>query len=107
MFIAAGTFEYGKQNIEKARQYFVEGIKIHKHEKSLYVGQLWIEVMHLSDLGGGESNETIVIQIYKNIIENFNHDMDFHILLLNRCIEVRPIIWRLQKEIIWYLYIIY
>ncbi|XP_022181052.1 uncharacterized protein LOC111041163 [Myzus persicae] len=99
MFIAAGTFEYEKHNIEKARQYFVEGIKIHPNKKALYLEQLWIEVMHLGDVGGGESNEVIAIQVYRNIIKKFERDIDFHILLLDRSIEVKPI-WRLQYEII-------
>jgi len=105
MYIAAATFEYEKHNIEMARKYFIEGIKKYTDNKTLYLEQLWIEVMYLGDVGGGEVNETKAIQIYKGIIKNFENDMEFHILLLGRSIEVKPI-WRLQYEIIWYLYII-
>jgi len=102
MYIAAATFEYEKQNIEMSRRYFEQGIIKHIDNKTLYLEQLWIEVMYLGDVGGGDLNEMKAIQIYKNTIKHFENDMEFHILLLGRSIEVKPL-WRLQHEIVWYL----
>ncbi|XP_060863646.1 U3 small nucleolar RNA-associated protein 6 homolog [Metopolophium dirhodum] len=99
MYIAAATFEYEKQNIQMARRYFEEGIIKHINNKTLYLEQLWIEVMYLGDVGGGHLNEMKAIQIYKNTIKHFENDMEFHILLLDRSIEVKPL-WRLQHEIV-------
>lgn len=104
MFIAAGTFAYQKHDIANARQYFVEGIKIHTDNKSLYLAQLWIEVMHLDDVKGDTSNEDIAIQKYRNILEKFKHDMEFHFQLLETSIEMKSIM-RLQFEIILYVFI--
>jgi len=105
MFIAAATFEYEQHDIEMARRYIEEGIITHPNDKTLYLERLWIEVMHLGDVEGGDLNELKAIQIYKNTIKNFEMDMDFHMSLLNRSIEVKPI-WRLHNEIVWYIYII-
>lgn len=105
MYIAAGTFEYEKHNIGMARKYFVEGINKHTDNKTLYLEQFWIEVMYLGDVGGSEADELVAIKVYKNIIKKFEQDMEFHFILLNRSIEVKPI-RRLQYEIIWYLYIL-
>jgi len=102
MYIAAATFEYEKHNIEMARRYFEEGSIKYTHNKTLYLEQLWIEVMYLGDVEGGDLNEMKAIQIYKNTIKNFENDMEFHILLLDRSIEVKPLL-RLQYEIVWYL----
>jgi len=103
MYIAAGTFEYEKHNIEMARQYFAEGIKKHTDNKTLYLELFWIELMYLGDVEGGESHELMAIKLYKSIINKFKQDMEFHIILLNRSIEVKPI-RKLQCEIIWYLH---
>jgi len=99
MFIAAGTFAYNKKDIVEARQYFEEGIKIHTNNKILYLEQLWIEMMYLNDVNGGELNEDIVIRSYRNIIEKFKQDMELHFQLLERSIKLKSIS-RLQYEII-------
>lgn len=102
MYIAAATFEYEKKNIENARRYFFEGIKHHTDNKLLYLEQLWIEVMYYDD----ELDKQRSIQIYRNIIRNFDNDMEFHISLLDRSLEIKQSTYYLQFEIIWYLYII-
>ncbi|XP_003244622.2 U3 small nucleolar RNA-associated protein 6 homolog [Acyrthosiphon pisum] len=99
MYIAAATFEYEKKNIEMARRYFEEGIIKYANNKTLYLEQLWIEVMYFDDVGGGDLNEIKPIEIYKKTIKKFEYDMEFHIVLLERSIEVKPL-WRLQHEIV-------
>lgn len=105
MYSAAATFEYEQHDIEMARRYIEEGIINHPNNQNLYLEQLWIEVMHLGDVEGGDLNELKAIQIYKNAIKIFEMDMDFHMSLINRSIEVKPI-WRIHNEIVWYIYII-
>jgi len=107
MFIAAGTFQYQKYNIVNARQYFEEGIKIHTDNKTLYLEQLWIEAMHLDDVGDDDdTNVAIATRVYRNIIEKFEGDLEFHIILLERSLEIKSISI-LQYTIIWYQYIIF
>lgn len=102
MYIAAATFEYEKKNIENARRYFFEGIKHHTDNKLLYLEQLWIEVMSFGDRLYNERS----VEIYRNSIRHFDNDMEFHISLLDRSIEIKQSTYYLQFEIIWYLYII-
>lgn len=73
-------------DIEKARQYFLEGMKYHKDIKGLYIEQFWMEILHV---------ERTACYSYKNIIENykklihyFQGDVQFHIDLLNLAIKM-------------------
>ncbi|XP_025203220.1 LOW QUALITY PROTEIN: uncharacterized protein LOC112600250 [Melanaphis sacchari] len=90
VYIIAATYAFDNRNdVDSARRYFAEGLKHHKNCKSLHIEEFWIEVQHLEKTAG--ASLLIAMGKYKNLIKQFEGDIEFHIILLDRAIKFKTI----------------
>jgi len=75
--------------MQAARNYFNEGIRIHKNCKKLRLEQFRIEIQFLVDKGLESSD--MVVQKYKATIDHFHNDIELHITLLEKTLQVESI----------------
>lgn len=100
VYIAAATFVYtNTSDIEAARRYFADGLKYHKCYKNLYTKEFWVETQHIEDSGG--ASMPIALKKYKNILQCFKGDMEFHFILLDYATRFSTV-WELQYHVIRY-----
>ncbi|XP_026820005.1 uncharacterized protein LOC113558694 [Rhopalosiphum maidis] len=89
LYISAALFEHEHRNMQAARNYFNEGIRIHKNCKRLRLEQFLIEIQFLVDKDLESSH--MVIQKYKETIDHFRDDIELHIILLEKTLQVESI----------------
>ncbi|XP_025203204.1 U3 small nucleolar RNA-associated protein 6 homolog [Melanaphis sacchari] len=90
VYITAATYEFDERNdVELARQYFAKGLEHHKNCKSLYVEEFWVEVQHLEKTA--DASLSIAMGKYKNLIKQFEGDIEFHFILLDRAIKLSAV----------------
>lgn len=90
VYLTAATYEFDdRNNVESARRYFAEGLKYHENCKNLYVEEFWVEVQHLEKTAG--ASLPIAIDKYRNLINRFEGDIEFHFILLDRAIKLSTV----------------
>uniref|UniRef100_A0A2S2PF83 U3 small nucleolar RNA-associated protein 6 n=1 Tax=Schizaphis graminum TaxID=13262 RepID=A0A2S2PF83_SCHGA len=89
LYISAALFEHKHRNMQAARNYLNEGIRIHKNCKKLRLEQFWLEIQFLVDKNLDSSH--LVLQKYKETIDHFRYDMELHILFLEKTLQVESI----------------
>lgn len=96
----AALFEYSKMcDVEAARLYFSEGLKYHKHCKILYIEEFNLEVQHVEHTNG--QSLPIALSKYKNMVEYFKGDLEFHITLIDKALQFNTV-WELQYHVVRY-----
>jgi hypothetical protein len=89
LYISAALFEHKCRNIQAARNYLNEGIRVHKNCKKLRLEQFGIEIQFLVNKGLESSH--IIMQKYKETIDHFYDDIELHITLLEKTLQVESI----------------
>lgn len=100
IYITAATYEYYEcSNIKKAREYFSEGIRLHKNIRELYVADIWMEMQILEKFNG--RNLQTVTDKYFFTAKHFKDDKQLHLKLFDVAFRMRSI-RRIQCDIVRY-----